>query len=191
MAAERFRRTVERALASRPLRTPLGSVREPLEDVLLGSPSGRHNVPSAWVYQRDKSVLEMVLQFYGNFTSHDLICKVVRASEYPKGGEGASVQFNSNHCVRNEAQHAALIHRGRVTIHSSLARSVLVDAMRHTCPTEMKSAGIRTDRGAWPCRIGSSANVPALLDSIFLYAYCIEQAKRCLRAEDPFPPLTP
>jgi len=33
----------------------------------------------------------------------------------------------------------------------------------------------------WPFRIGSTQDIAELLDTLFVYAYCIEQAKRHLR----------
>lgn len=40
---------------------------------------------------------------------------------------------------------------------------------------------------SWPVRIGTSADVPGLLNHQSVFAYCVEQAKRRLRNESPLP----
>lgn len=174
-----MRKAVEAGLSRRPFVTPAGDVLPDLKSVKMGSPSGAHEVPPAWVYKRRNGALEMVFQFYWNFTKDDLICKVVEAGQYPENYQGASVQFNANESVRVEGGAAVLFHHGRVTLRHGISRDRLLEAMHAVCPRATDLASIHSTE-SWPLRIGSSDDLPKLIDSIFLYAYCLEQGKRHL-----------
>ena len=185
---ERFRAAVEQALRTLPILTPAGRVAPSTVDVHMGYPGGSHDIEPAWVYERAGTTLEMAFRFYENFTPNDLICKVVVAGEYPQSGEGASVQFNSDRCVVASELAHTLVHHGEVTVRTRVTRTMLVRAIEEICPREMDLAGIKNSNpSSWPVRIGTSADVPGLLDNLFVFAYCIEQAKRRLRNESPLP----
>ena len=188
--AERFRDELKQALAVRPYNTPQGEVVTTMVDVLMGYPGGTHNVPPAWVYRHDDSGLEMVFQFYENFTVYDLVCKVINPGQYPTSGEGASVQFNSESCIKSVPPYVALVHRGRVTVGSAIARHQLINLMSTACSQAMRSVGLSASPRSWPISLGNTGDVGTLLDRIFLYAYCVEQAKRTIRHERLLPPAT-
>ncbi|MCE9575756.1 MAG: hypothetical protein K8W52_21580 [Deltaproteobacteria bacterium] len=150
----------------------------------MGYPGGGHAVDPAWVFAHSGTGLEMVFQFFSNFTEHDLICKVVEAGEYPVSGEGASVQFNAGRCVEPRGDEFALVHHGEVTVGQRVSRQNLVASLSAVCPDAMALAGIiDADPGSWPVTIGATTDVAELIDRLFVFAYCIEQAKRHLREE--------
>lgn len=183
-----FQTSVEAALAKLPYPTPAGRVSPTLTPIHLGFPGGSHEVASAWIYQRAATNLEMVFRFYTNFTPHDLICKVVAAGKYPQSGEGASVQFNAARCVQARGSARQLVHSGETTVKTRLARPRLVETLERVCPREMDLAGIKNGSSkSWPVTIGSTNDIPALLDRVFVFAFCIEQAKRHLRSEPALP----
>ena len=188
--AEQFRDEINHALAIRPYRTPQGEVVTTMVDVLMGYPGGSHDVPPAWIYQHDDSGLEMVFQFYENFTDFDLACKVINLGQYPKCGEGASVQFNSDYCVRSVPPYVVLVHRGCVTVRSAIARNKLINMMSLACPQAMRNVGLSVSFSSWPISIGTTEDVRKLLDRLFLYAYCVEQVKRTVRHESLLPLVT-
>jgi hypothetical protein len=110
----------------------------------------------------------------------------MRKGQYPTSGQGASIQFNSNFCMVPDSTKVALRHHGRVTITSALSRKRLIDAMEATCSSVMKIVGIPSKPRDWPFFIGTTDKTHQLIDNIFIYAYCIEQAKRFIRKEVPF-----
>lgn len=189
--AETFRAQFEAALARRPFDTPRGHVPADLIDVFFGAPSRSHSVPPAWLYQRSGSDVEMVFQFYSNFTDHDLICKVVEAGGYPTAGEGASLQFNGRTSFRADGDSIAMRHRGLVTVGAQLSRRHLVELMSASCPAAMGALEIGAEAAAWPIELGTLRNIPSLIDRLFLYAYCIEQAKRSHRGDALLPAVAP
>jgi len=180
---ERFRSAIEQRLA-RSLTTPLGSIARDPVAVRMGSPGGTHGDLSLWVYARTGTMLEMVVGFFELFTPDDLICKVVPAGEYPRSDEGASLQLNADRCLFAIDDDIALIHHGRVSASGSISRARLIEVMTELCPEEMRAAGI-TGEASWPLELGRVSDLPALFDRLFLYAYCIEQAKRFKRHQSP------
>jgi hypothetical protein len=188
-SGEQFRQAVEAALATLPFTTPAGRIAPRRVPVYMGYPGGNHEIQPAWIYERANTSLEMALNFYSNFSPTDLICKVIPAGEYPQHGEGASVQFNGNHCVIPDGVQQCLVHQGKFTLRAGIARSTIVATLQQICPEEMHLAGISDGPLSWPLHIGSTAEIPALLDRIFVFAYCIEQAKRHLREEALLPRL--
>lgn len=185
--AERFHNDIGLALSARPYVTTSGVVVVDTVDVFMGSRHGSHSVPPAWLYKHNKGHLEMVFQFYRNFSDYDLICKVTTPGNYPTSGEGASVQLNSNHCITASFAHAELSHHGRVTVKTAISRDDLVNTMSTICPRPMQILGISWGRNTWPLILGNTGNIPGLLDRLFLYAYCIEQVKHSIRGEQPLP----
>ncbi len=179
-----FRNEIKSALANLPFQTPEGQVIRDDVRVSLGYPGGTHELPPLWLYQRKNTDLEMLFGFYSNFTEDDLICKVVNHSEVIKPGEGASVQFNGDRCIRPEGQNALLEHDGRITVGKPVARKTLLDLISSVCPKEMALAGIKGD---WPVRIGATNDVSDLIDHLFLYCYCIEQGKRQIKNTELLP----
>ncbi|MCI0563448.1 MAG: hypothetical protein MN733_33655 [Nitrososphaera sp.] len=188
---EQFRYEVSEALVMRPYKTSYGKVVETMVPITMGYPGDFHNVPPAWVYQHDASGLEMVFQFHRNFTDHDLICKVVHPGQYPASGEGASIQFNSDYCIRSVPPYCELVHHGRITVKRAIPRVRLINLMSRACPDAMLKVGISANfNNAWPISIGVTGDISSLLDRLFLYAYCVEQAKRTIRQETPLPLIT-
>ncbi|MEJ7601241.1 MAG: hypothetical protein WKG01_25275 [Kofleriaceae bacterium] len=180
---ERFRAAIERRLA-RGLHTPLGVIARNRVPVRMGSPGGTHGDLKLWVYARAGTELEMVVGFFQLFTPDDVICKVVPAGDYPRANEGASVQLNADRCLAMRDDQIALGHHGRVSASGSISRARLVEMMSELCPDEMRAAGIASE-ASWPLELGRLEDLPALFDRLFLYAYCIEQAKRFKRDQSP------
>jgi hypothetical protein len=180
---ERFRSTIERWISRGP-RTPLGSIAPDKIAVRMGSPGGTHGDLSLWVYARTGTMLEMVVGFFELFTPDDVICKVVPAGEYPRSDEGASLQLNADRCLFLIEDQIALVHHGRVSASGSISRARLVEVMTELCPDEMRAVGIASEV-SWPLELGRLGDLPALFDRLFLYAYCIEQAKRFKRNQSP------
>lgn len=180
---ERFRSAIEQQLA-RSLTTPLGSIARDRVPVRMGSPGGTHGDLSLWVYARSGTLLEMVVGFFELFTPDDVICKVVPAGEYPRSDEGASLQLNADRCLFDKDDDIALVHHGRVSASGSISRARLIEVMTELCPDEMRTAGIISE-ASWPLELGRLGDLPALFDRLFLYAYCIEQAKRWKRQQPP------
>lgn len=135
-----------------------------------------------WRYLPHQGDLEMYFGFYDNFTPDDIICKVFSSWKELYRGMGASVQFNAGRCMTV----SCLCHHGDVTVGKRISRSHLVSLIQTICPREMGMAGIL---GSWPVTIGDTTNIPRLIDQLFVYAYCIEQAKRYIRGEAPMLPL--
>lgn len=181
---EAFRDTIERALARRPVVTPRGHVARDRVAVRMGSPGGTHGELSTWVYARSGTELEMIVGFFELFTPDDVICKVVPAGAYPRSDEGASVQLNADRCLVLVDGGIQLVHHGRVSASGSISRDRLCEVANELCPDELAALGLR-DASSWPHVIGASSDVPALLDHLFDYAYCIEQVKRYKRQQSP------
>ena len=180
---QQFRAAIERRLA-RGLRTPLGTIARDRVPVRMGSPGGTHGDLTLWVYARTGTALEMVVGFFQLFTPDDVICKVVPAGAYPRADEGASLQLNADRCLSWRDGQIVLGHHGRVSAGGSISRARLVGVMTELCPEEMRAAGIASEL-SWPLELGRLDDLPALFDRLFLYAYCIEQAKRFKRDQSP------
>lgn len=116
-AAASFKASVQQWLKRRPRRTANGVVSNRFRSAEFGAArGGRHEPLQCWVYQRSGSGLEMLFAFYQNFTPYDLICKVLADGSSLQPGEGASIQFNSDRCVRALGRGTwSLSHHGRVT----------------------------------------------------------------------------
>lgn len=112
----KLRACVQQWLSLPPRQTPHGVIGRQLRSAEFGSKGGGHGELHCWVYQRRDTDLEMLFAFYDNFTPDDLICKVVDAGAGVRPGEGASIQFNADRCVRSVGYRAwELTHHGRVT----------------------------------------------------------------------------
>lgn len=169
----KFRRALERGLA-----------RLPQVDVRFGCPEGTHGDITAAVHRDPGSGLELVVGFIELFTPDDVICKVVPPGDYPRKSEGASIQLNAERCLVAEDRTVKLVHHGRVAAGGTISRARLCEVMSELCPDEMVRAGI-ADEDSWPITLGSTADIPALLERLFVYAYCIEQVKRFKRDQPP------
>jgi hypothetical protein len=188
---EQFRAGFESGLRNLPLETPLGRVLAQRVAINMGYPGGSHEEVAARHYVSSDKRLAMLFGFYSNFTPHDLICKVVPAGTYPEIGDGASVQFNSDRCVREVNGAWTLVHHGDVTVGTRIARATLVDHMLRRAGHVMAMLGVPNEEAiVWPLTLGSLADLSSLIDRVFCYAYCVEQAKRELRSEVPLPELT-
>ena len=184
-----FRESVTNYLRQRPLVTRLGQVISELEATEFGYPGGSHGSVDCWIYHRSGTRLEMLFGFYSNFTPHDLICKVMEVDGQLEPGEGASIQFNSNRCVHlSPSGPLVLRHHGQVTVKRAIARSALVATVRRVALTEWDNLISR--KLPWPLEIGSLQDMQELLDDLFMYTYCIEQAKRHLRGLVLLPKIT-
>lgn len=187
-AHARFRAIVERALAARPRRTPKGVLVATTRVGKFGSRVGPHEHTTCWVYQRSGTNLELWLGFFSNFTDDDLICKVLSKGEAP--GTGATIQFNGEKSVEpHRAGGFALRHSGSVTVGTPVGRAELVELIEAAAPAEAAALGGLDPASSWPLRIGTTADIDALLDRLFDYAFVIEQAKRAKREEPRLPAL--
>jgi hypothetical protein len=184
-----FRRDVERALATLPLQTPAGQVLPERREVDFGYPGGNHESTICWVYRRTGASVDVLFAFYKNFTDDDLLCKVVTRGQIPPVGSGASVQFHGEKSVTLCRTGPTLAHTGDVTVGVRLTRRDLDEGLRMAAPEAMSAfiAG-RAPTSDWPRVIGSTDDVPGLIDRLGCYAYAVEQVKRARRGEDPFPP---
>jgi len=170
-----------------PRTTPSGNVLQGTCDSLFGHAGGSHGEIPCWAYRRTGTSLEMRFAFYANFTPDDLICKVL-----PVGGEigmGATIQFNGKKCAEDLGNGViGLDHNLRLTVKKkSISRKVLVELITKSAPDAVKLlGGLDAERG-WPLRLGTTNDLPGLIDKMFVYAYCVEQAKRSHRGETPLP----
>jgi hypothetical protein len=178
-----FERQMREYLVELPRRTPGGRVVPQTVAVNLGYPGGSHGETQYWRYTRKSAEFSMLFAFYRNFTPHDLICKVVRNGELPSFGDGASIQLNSDRTITQlSGGHLQLHHHGSVTVVYALKRERLWKLIQTTAPDEAEELGL-TGPHDWPFVLGDTRAPGALLDRLFLYAYCIEQAKRKERQE--------
>ena len=168
--AAEFRRIFENAFSRLPFRTPRGVVARLRREAQFGTPHGPHEPTRCWVYSAYESPFELLFAFYSNFSPDDLICKVVIAQQTMPKGEGASLQFNGNKSVVDDGVHFILRHDGRVTIRSPIRRDELLSRIREYAPqADIALGGIE-----FPFVCGTTADVGALLDRLFLYSYAIE-----------------
>jgi hypothetical protein len=176
-----FRKGLERWLAL-PRKTPLGEILREKVSNSFGTPSGSHQETLCWVYKRNNSLLRMDLAFYSNFTDDDLICKV--STDGINKGDGATIQFNSGRCV---SEKKGLTHHGNVTVRKRLKRTDLFQLIEQNAADGLDFITTLHGSKSWPIILGSLNNIGELIDQIFAYAYCIEQAKRAHRKESPLP----
>jgi hypothetical protein len=185
--SERFRSLLSAFLEGYPV-TSQGVVANKKVPISFGTPRGGHETTTCWVY-RPTGVpdLEMFLGFYSNFTDHDLICKVLPVDTQVVPGIGASLQLNADECLREVGPDIALTHHGRVTLTSAIARNDLVADIAQYAGSGYDALGGDITFSSWPITIGSTRFFGALLDRLFLYAFCVEQVKRSRRGEDLLP----
>jgi hypothetical protein len=192
MASSRasFRRAIEQWLTRRPRRTGDGVVGQDFRSAQFGSRAGGHEALQCWVYRRDGHGLEMLFAFYENFTAYDLICKVLAAGHSVRPDDGASIQFNADRCVRAVGRQTwALTHHGRVTAGETISKARLLHTVAAVAPTVDAKLGDLRRPAAWPLQLGRTSDPASLVDRLFLYAYCVEQAKRSIRGEKALPSL--
>jgi hypothetical protein len=185
----RFRNAVTSWLNERPRATVGGVVQAAMRSLTFGAPSGSHGDALYWVYSRTATELEMCFAFYVNFTQDDLLCKIFRAGEVPKDGQGASIQFNGEKCMENLGPEIGFYHDGRVTLTHPIGRQTLVETIAQSAADGMDLLGGPNTLKEWPFEVGTTKDLAGLIDRLFLYAYCIEQAKRTLRGEGALPRL--
>lgn len=180
-----FREEIEEFLEKLPFDTQCGSIAEYRSEAQFGFRTGFHSPVHLWVYLRNNSNLALHFGFYKNFTNNDLICKIVQRGVDISPGEGASIQFNANNSLRRDHSGAIwLQHEGRFTAKGKgIKRAVIIQAIGRVAPEVLPVLG----SVEFPYQIGSTSDIAALLDSLFAYAYAIEQAKRSLRDERPLP----
>ena len=95
-----FRAILTADLERLPRPTRQGRVQAERRAVQFGYPVGFHEETESWVYLRNDMAPHLLFAFYENFTPDDLICKVVEPGQELQPGEGASVQFNADRCLR-------------------------------------------------------------------------------------------
>lgn len=177
-----FREKMEQFLAGRPVQTENGEVFSDTRHCEFGFPGGRHEPADFYVYKRKGTGLEMLFAFVRNFWPNDLFTKIVPAGDTPASGEGATLQFNADLCIGDGDE---LTHYGGVTVIKSVGRRDLVAAIENSAG----DAWSTFKPLAWPVNIGTAASPSSLLDKLFLYSYCIEQAKRTIRKKSLLRPL--
>jgi len=178
----RFREALTTWLEQRPRTTDEGNVLHDTRILALGSPAGPHGEIDCWVYRTRLAPLEMCFAFYDNFTPDDLICKILPIGRITRDGEGATIQFNGDNCIRDaENGDVALCHEGHITVRHGIKRADLVEVIATHAAEGLARLGGTDTLAAWPLLIGFTSDLSMLLDRLFAYAYCIEQAKRFLR----------
>lgn len=184
-----FRRSFQSFLEGRPITTSRGVVLPDSRPTQFGYPGGSHQPNSCCVYRRKSSNTDLLLDFYSNFSTDDLITKVVQAGKTPHKGAGASVQFNMFQCLsKSKDGEICLGHKGVITVKTAISRPALVSLLKEICPSALEHFCIGGDKpGSWPVVLGSTADLPSLLDNLFVYSYAIEQIKRQIRGEVPLP----
>lgn len=185
----RFRLAIEELLEDLPLETPSGEVIEATTDEQFGFRGGNHEPIACWIYRPDGSELEMRFGFYENFTPDDLICKVVPIGARIPQGEGASIQLNADQSLRARRDGELILeHSGLVTVAGKRrSRADLLKAIGQTAPDTLTNLGGLN----WPYTIGSTDDLKQLLDTLFVYAFCIAQAKRFFRGDRLLPASLP
>lgn len=181
----RFRNAVTTWLNQRPRMTGAGVVQPFMRTLTFGCPSRSHGEQSYWVYRRTDTELEMCFAFYDNFTPDDLLCKVFCVGEPASDGQGASIQFNGNKCMEDLGLDVGFYHSGRITVTTPVSREDLVEAIVQSAPDGIDCLGGCDSLQEWPFQIGTTGDLAGLIDRLFVYAYCVEQAKRWLRGEGP------
>lgn len=184
-----FRSTIQRALARLPLQTPNGVVLDERRTANWGYRGGKHRPVDCWVYRPLGSSTEVLFGFQDNFSPHDLMCRAQDADEVQADGRGATLQLNGHNCVLTNGRGQMLIHSGSVTVGSAVKRARLLTLMEEHAPPAFDALFAAASK-PWPIVLGTTADVPALLDRLALYAFAVEQAKRAIRGERPLPSMT-
>lgn len=188
---KRFRARVTASLSVLPLRTARGSVLRERREANFGFPGGKHESIRCWVYRAHGSAVELLFGFYSNFTADDLLCKSMATGSSLPQGAGATIQFNADRCIDADGEILALHHSGAVTVGSGVGRRRLVEGIYDRAPeAAVALGGLDVDHG-WPFRVGSTGDIPELIDRLAIYAYAVEQAKRSIRGDSPLPRLYP
>lgn len=187
----KFRQELTTWLRQRPRETPVGRIQESTCRLAFGYPSGDHGEVDCWIYRRNPEPLEMYFAFYQNFTDDDLLCKVMPVGGVMRPGEGATIQFNGDECMKASGTGAVnLWHHGRVTVRHAISRAKLVETITVAAPEGLTYLRKLDPEQGWPLLIGGLDDPSSLVDQMFIYAYCIEQAKRYLRGEVALPRLS-
>lgn len=179
--ARRFQRALEERLVKVPIRTAAGCVRAKTLGFSFGHPGGRHPDADVWAYERVGGVHGMLFGFAPYRGAMGLFALVYQTTLPPTPGAGASLQLRlEDDTLVDEPAGVVIRHAGGVTLGKGrVAQQQLVDLMQRAAPEAVTMIG-GVGTSSWPFRIGSSGDVPALLDSLFVYAFAIEQAKRLL-----------
>ena len=181
-----FRETLTAWLNDRPRNTPAGEILRDMREAQFGYPKGNLGQLSCWVYRNRAKPCQMLLAFYSNFTDDDLICKVMPSGQRVEPGKGATIQFNADNCMSStKSGRVGLYHNGVITVRHGISRDDLIDAMRKTAPDCEEALGRLDPHQGWPRCLGTVDDPKHLMDSMFLYAYYVEQAKRYLRGDNP------
>jgi hypothetical protein len=186
--AEAFHQILDAALATLPQMTSLGRV-VGTDTLHFGAPSGSHREATFWRFERGGSPHVLHFGFVPNFTPHDLMCKVSLAGEMPSDGAGASIQFNGSESFRAVAGGGIGIqHHGRVTVTHAISRADLVARMTEVAPEVVGHFG-GIDERRFPLALGTTSDLPSLVDSLLVWCFGVEQVKRSLREQPLLPPL--
>jgi hypothetical protein len=166
-----------------------GRVLPTLRKVQFGFPGALHEVTNCWVYvPKTPRGVVMLVAFFNNFTPFDLLCKVLLEDEVVVLGAGASIQFNADRCVGDQLGGTIdLQHHGQVNARGTISRANLMAGFRLHAPAAFGALGGDAFFRRWPVVLGSTAAPDRLLDTLFLYAYGVEQVKRLKREEAALP----
>jgi hypothetical protein len=168
--------------------TPKGKIVSDQVGVRFGYPGGLHEPTSCWSYQpKGAPDVQMIFDFYKNFSDHDLICKVTRVGEDVRTGAGASIQFNANYFKPDVDGNVVFLHRGLVNAGGSISREALLAGFARLARPAFEELGGEPFFSSWPIQLGTTAGLDLMVDNIFLYVYAVEQVKREKRGEVPLP----
>lgn len=186
--AEAFHQILDAALATLPQTTPLGRV-VGTDTLRLGAPSGSHEEAEFWRFECRESPHTLHFGVVPNFTPHDLMCKVSLSGEMPAVGAGASIQFNGNESFRAiGGGDIGIEHHGLVTVGQRISRANLVARVTEVAPEVVRHFG-GIDERKFPLALGTTSDLPALVDALLVWCFGVEQVKRSLREQPLLPPL--
>ena len=184
--AAAFARLVSEYLDSAP-QFVFGALSPQKRTATFGFRGGMHDTTQYWVFDVPGGI-EVWMAFVANFSENDLFVRVMNAGDEPATGSGASVQFNMNECLlylEESGPQLWLTHNLRVNAGKSLKREYLLDRMKDLAP---EASGLIFD---WlsddrkSVHLGGTNDIEDLIQTIFVFAYCVEQVKRDFRGQPP------
>jgi hypothetical protein len=122
----------------------------------------------------------MLIGFVPYGEGHGLFTMAYQPDEAAPPGKGASIQFrlNSEVWLSRVRSGILLSHPGQFTRgRGRIARAELAELATDVEPRAAAALGMSAPM-RWPFAIGSTANLAALLDRLFLFTFVVEQAKR-------------
>lgn len=165
--------------------TPLGRVEKYKEEVILGTPSGPHTpIALPWIYTENDSPRCMIFGFYKgrNGQGNDLICKALQDVNHFKAKVGASLQLNADRNLDDDGEYVRVSHHGVVTRGQTISRDLLAELIQSAAPEQARRLGTVFAPDSWPFEIGSTRKISQLLDRLYLYVSCVQDAKDAFSA---------